>query len=296
MDLDISVLVKKYLVALLIAVFGLVMMIVGFQTGQDTIYTIAAANVFIGGVLAILFSAGLLSRNVVIGIGALCIGIAVYVIFLGYNSVQATVLHIEERKQSEKLVRFNLVQIRDIQRAHRTQFGRFAESWEELIDFYENGKIDVIESEGTVPSRAISLVERDALYGDKRAIDNLMTEREAALLVTIGNPDNKEDLIGFRRDTVTKLFREEFEGNVTRQREMKSLGIRDFNVNSLRYIPMTKPKEEWSLKTSEVVIDLDTIPSIRVEGLEPIPRFEDSERKIIGFGNLKSNSDKATWE
>lgn len=296
MDLDISVLVKKYLVATLIALFGLTMIVVGFQTNQDVIYTVAAANVFIGGVLAVLFSAGLLSRNIVIAIGAVCIAIASYVIYLGYSSVQATVEHMEQRKEAEKIVRFNLVQIRDIQRAHRAQFGRFADSWEEFVDFYENGKIDVIESDGTVPSRAITLVERDALYGDKRAIDNLMTEREAALLAALGNPDNQEDLLGFRRDTVTKPFREEFEGNVSRQREMTALGIKKFDVNQLRYIPMTDPKEEWDLKTSEVVIDLDTIPSIRVEGLEPVARFEDSERKIVGFGNLKSNSDKASWE
>lgn len=296
MDLDLSVLVKKYLVASLIAVFGLVMIIVGFQTNQDAIYTVASFNIFIGGVLSVLFSAGILSRNIVIGIGVLCVGVTIYVIALGYNSLQATISHIEERKVSERLVRFNLIQIRDIQRAHRSQFGRFAETWEELADFYENGQIDIIESQGTVPPRAINLAERDALYGDKRAIDNLMTEREAALLAAMGNPDNQEDLVGFKRDTVTKSFKKEFESNVSRRREMNSLGIASFDINDLKYIPMTEPKEEWNLKTSEVVMDADTIPSIRVEGLEPVPRFEDGDRKIIGFGNLKSNSDKASWE
>ena len=296
MDLDFSVLVKKYLVASLIAVFGLIMIIVGFQTNQDAIYTVASFNILIGGVLAVLFSAGFLSRNVVIGIGVLCVGITIYVIAMGVNSVQATINHIEERKVAERLVRFNLIQIRDIQRAHRSQFGKYADTWDELVEFYEKGKIDVIESQGTVPSRPITLVELEALYGDNRAIDYLMTEREAALLAAMGNPDNQEDLDGFKRDTVTKSFKNDFENNVSRRREMTSLGIAKFNVQDLKYIPMTDPQEEWSLKTSEVVMDTDTVPSIRVEGLEPVPRFEDGERKVIGFGNLKSNSDKASWE
>jgi hypothetical protein len=296
MNIDLSVLVKKYLVASLIAIFGIVMIIVGFQTNQDSIYTVAAFNIFIGGVLSVLFSAGVLSRNIVLGIGAVCVAVTVYVIALGYNSLQGTIDHIEQRKVSERLVRFNLLQVRDIQRAHRGQHGDYAKDWKELKDFYENGKIEVIESQGTVPSRAITLKERDSLYGDKRAIDNLMTEREAALLAAMGNPDNKEDLIGFKRDTVTKSFKKDFESNVSRLREMKSLGIASFNIDDLKYIPMTDPKEEWNLSTGEVVVGTDTLPSLRVEGLEPIPRFEDGERKIVGFGDLQSNSDKASWE
>lgn len=296
MNLDLSVLVKKYLVASLIAVFGIIMIIVGFQTNQDSIYTVAAFNIFIGGVLSVLFSAGILSRNIVLGIGAICVAVTVYVIILGYNSLQGTINHIEERKVSERLVRFNLLQIRDIQRAYRGQHGDYAENWSELKDFYENGKIQVIESQGTVPSRAITITERDSLYGDKRAIDNLMTEREAALLAAMGNPGRKEDLIGFKRDTVTKSFKKDFESNVSRQREMKSLGIAKFNIDNIKNIPMTNPKEEWDISTSTIVLGTDTLPSIRVEGLEPVPRFEEGERKVIGFGDLKSNSDKASWE
>lgn len=296
MDLDFSVIVKKYLVATLIAVFGLIMIIVGFQSNQDGIYMIASVNILIGGVLSVLFSAGVFSRNITLAIGTICIAVTVYVVVLGRNSVQATLDHIEARKTSERIVRFKLLQIRDVQRAHRSQHGKYADTWEELFDFYEKGEIDVIESQGTVPSRAITLAERDALYGDKRAIDNLMTEREAAQLAALGNPDNKEDLDGFSRDTVTKLFRLDFEDNVSRKRELKSLGIKNFEVRNLRFIPMTDPKEEWTLETAEVVVGTDTVASIRVEGLEPVPRFEDSDRKTVGFGNLKSNSDKASWE
>jgi len=61
---------------------------------------------------------------------------------------------------------------------------------------------------------------------------------------------------------------------------------------------MTDPKEEWTIETRDSVPYLqgDTIATIHVYGREAIPRFEGGARKIVGFGNLQTNSDKGTWE
>ncbi|MDX1653013.1 MAG: hypothetical protein R3277_11005 [Brumimicrobium sp.] len=297
MNNQISVIVKRYLIAAVIAVLGLVMIIVGIQTNQDNLFNIAAVNLFVGGILVLLFSAGILSRSVVFVIGAVCIAITVFIGYRSWVSVQSTIRHMAARERSEKLVRFNLTQIRDIERAHRNKYGIYAGTWDKLINFFENDKIQVIESQGAVPSRPITPAERDALYGDKRAIDKTMTEREAALLAAMGNPDNKADLQNFRRDTVMVPYKDEFLGSISRIKERNQLGLGAFDIEKLQFIPMTDPKERWTIETRDSFAYLgDTIPTIHVYGKEPIPQYEGGKRKIVGFGNLQTNSDKATWE
>lgn len=297
MNNQISVLVNKYLVSVLIAVFGLVMLIVGFNTNQSSLYMIASFNLLVGGVLALLFSAGFMKRGVVMAIGVVCVALTIYVGYSAYTSVQKTIAHNEAREKSELLVRFNLTQIRDIQRAYRSVHNRYAANWEELIEFFNTGKIEIVEAEKSVPTIRLTREEVKIIYNDNRAMDRNMDEREAAILASLGNPTNNPELVGFKRDTVVKLYKEEFLGSISRIKEMQKLGIQEFDINDLRYIPMTDPKEEWSIETRDSVpYASDTIPTIRVEGLEPIALYESSNRQIVGFGNLKSNSDKATWE
>ncbi len=297
MNNQISVLVNRYLVSVLIAVFGLIMLFVGFNTEQSALYLIASFNLFVGGALAVLFSAGVLKRGVVMVIGVVCIVATIFIGASAYQSVQRTIAHNEARAKSETLVRFSLTQIRDIQRAHRKTHGRFAADWEELIDFFNNGEVEIIEAEKSVPTIRLTREEVKIIYNDNRAMDRNMNEQEAAFLASLGNPTNNPELVGFKRDTVVKPYKEEFLGSISRIKEMQKLGINNFDINDLRYIPMTDPREEWVIETRDSVpYASDTIPTIRVEGLEPIALYESSKRQIIGFGSLKSNSDKASWE
>lgn len=297
MNNQISVIIKRYLIATVIALAGLIMIIIGLQSNQDSLFVVAAVNLFVGGILAVLFSAGILNRTLVFIVGIICIAVTVFIGYQSYETVTSTIAHNEARKNSEQLVRYNLTQLRDIQRAYKSKHGVYAGTWEEMFDFFNNDKVEIIESSGSVPQRKITLPEMKALYNDNRAIDKNMTEREAALLAELGNPGQSEDLVGFKRDTVKVPYKDQYLSSISRIRERQSLGLGEFSVEELKYIPMTEPKEEWNLETLDSFVYLnDTIPTIHVYGKEPIPKFEDGERDIVGFGNLNSNSDKGTWE
>lgn len=293
-----SVLVKRYLLAGIIVLTGIVMIILGFSTHQDGLFMLAAVNLLIGGTLAVLFSAGILSRNIVLIIGFVCIATAIFVGYKTTKSVEITIQHEKDYTKSERLNQYVLGQIRDIQRSYRSENGVYAPNFDALIDFFENDKIQKIDAAGTVPARKMTIVERDFLYKDKRALDQNMTEREAALLAAGGNPQNAADLGNFKRDTIQVFYKDEFLSSKTRHSQREALGLGEFNINELRYIPMTNPKEEWTIDTRDQVPYLkgDTIPTIHVYGKEAIPKFEGGERGIVGFGNLKTNSDKGTWE
>jgi hypothetical protein len=298
MNNQFSVIIKRYLIAAIIAILGIVMIVIGFQSEQDLLFMVAAFNLFIGGILALLFSAGILNRNLVLGIGIVCIGATIFIAIKSVEAVKNTIKHEVNFERSELLYQYSLTQIRDIQRAYRVKNGEYAPNFDALIEFYENDKIQKIESLGSVPSRKLTVEERDILYEDKRALDKNMTESEAAKLVFLGNPANSSDLAGFKRDTVMVSYKEEYLSSRTRQRMREALGLGAFDVNELRYIPMTDPKKEWTIETRNdfVYLKTDTIPTIHVYGKEAISRFEKGTRKTVGFGNLKTNSDKGTWE
>jgi hypothetical protein len=291
------VLVKKYLIAFSIAILGLVATFYGLGNDQDQLFVIAAINLFLGGALAVLFSAGILKRNLILAIGFVCVLVT---IFFGYSSVVAVAdaqKHIDDRARSEQLVRYNLSVIRDVQRAFRNETGKFAATWAELEDFYNNGKITVIDAEKAVPSRPLVKDEIKAIYSDNRAADVNMTEREAALLAAMGNPAKKEDLDGFKRDTIKKLFREDYMGSLSRIKERQRLGLGAFKAERLKFKPMSEPQTEWTLETRvNVPYGGDTIPTIKVSGEEPVPFLMGGKKDMVGFGNLSTNSDKATWE
>jgi hypothetical protein len=297
MNIDFSVLVKKYLIAFSIAILGLVATFYGLGNDQDQLFVIAAINLFLGGALAVLFSAGILKRNLILAIGFVCVLVT---IFFGYSSVVAVAdaqKHIDDRARSEQLVRYNLSVIRDVQRAFRNETGKFAATWAELEDFYNNGKITVIDAEKAVPSRPLVKDEIKAIYSDNRAADVNMTEREAALLAAMGNPAKKEDLDGFKRDTIKKLFREDYMGSLSRIKERQRLGLGAFKAERLKFKPMSEPQTEWTLETRvNVPYGGDTIPTIKVSGEEPVPFLMGGKKDMVGFGNLSTNSDKATWE
>jgi hypothetical protein len=297
MNINFSVLVKKYLIAFSIAILGLVATFYGLGNDQDQLFVIAAINLFLGGALAVLFSAGILKRNLILAIGFVCVLVT---IFFGYSSVVAVAdaqKHIDDRARSEQLVRYNLSVIRDVQRAFRNETGKFAATWAELEDFYNNGKITVIDAEKAVPSRPLVKDEIKAIYSDNRAADVNMTEREAALLAAMGNPAKKEDLDGFKRDTIKKLFREDYMGSLSRIKERQRLGLGAFKAERLKFKPMSEPQTEWTLETRvNVPYGGDTIPTIKVSGEEPVPFLMGGKKDMVGFGNLSTNSDKATWE
>ncbi|MCO5268637.1 MAG: hypothetical protein M9897_07070 [Brumimicrobium sp.] len=298
MNNKLSVLVKRYLVASFIAIIGLGMIFFGLRTHQDALFMVAAVNLFIGGILAILFSGGILKKNIVLAIGSLCIVITAITGYMSVKSVEDTIQHEEDYKVSSALNIYVLGEIRDIQRAYKATNKVYASNFDELKRFFENDKITKIDASGTVPSRKMTIPERDALYKDKRALDKNMTEREAALLVANGNPGNSADLINFKRDTIQVYYKDEFLASTTRQAARKSLGLGEFNFDELRYVPMTNPKEEWIIETVDKLpyLNGDTIATIHVYGHEAVPKFEGGKRNIIGFGNLKTSSDKGTWE
>ena len=298
MNNQLSLIVKRYLLPGIIVIFGIVLIILGLVSKQDGLFMMASVNLLIGGALAILFSAGILKRNIILIIGIVCIVFTVFVAYAARQSVNNTIQHDKDYKISEQLYQYQLNEIRELERAYHQKYRVYAPSFKALKEFFESDSIEKIDATGSVPARYLTEKERDVLYTNKPALDANMTEREAALLAALGNPTNSPDLVGFKRDTIMIPYKDEYLSSSSAQAKRETLALGEFSVDKLRYIPMTDPKEEWTIETRDRVpyINNDTISTIHVYGKQPIPRFEKGTRRVVGFGNIETGSDKGSWE
>ncbi|MGB0933510.1 MAG: hypothetical protein ACPGU5_04465 [Lishizhenia sp.] len=301
MNNAISVIFKKYVLAAIITAVGLGLLIYGLKPSsqQNALFNIAAANILLAGVLAILLSSGALKRGIVFAIGGVATLITIFLLFTSWNQISEAQAHILAREKSEIATTQVLTEIRDIQKAFYEVNGNYAKDWNELKNFFESGKVLEARPMGAVPERPILATERTLLYGprDKRLLDLNMTEWEATQLARMGAPGKDNDLVRFKRDTVEIPFKENFLANKRYQKNRKDGQLGSFLVDSVSYVPMTGGKKEWTLETQfGKVIDGDTVSVTSVTGFEPIPKIMGTNPKLIGFGDLSTGSLKGTWE
>ena len=71
----------------------------------------------------------------------------------------------------------------------------------------------------------------------------------------------------------------------------------EFNADDLKYIPFTNKKNQWNIKTNKVLMGLDSIYTLRVEGEIPFTKVKGQKTKeIIYFGKLEINDLSGSWE
>jgi hypothetical protein len=289
-----SVLFKKYSIPALLLLIGFALLIFGFMKNQSITFHFSSALMLLAGVLSLLFSSGKLKNSILVIVGILAGAIGIALVYISGNEVITEMNYQDKVKMSETMAKQNLEDVIFIQKAYQAQYGVYANSWDKLIDYVKNGKIDFIESEGSVPARKYDPAERAYLYGDNRAIDNNMTEEEAYRLSKWkAGPNWEKDFRSFKRDTLkVSLLVSKFQSDSYKKaREIVNIGT--FNADSLRYIPYTNGKREWMLLTKDSLklADGTTAPAIRVTGKLPFTKKE------MSFGSLvKPNEFSATWE
>lgn len=291
---NLSLLLKKYSVPALFTILGLIMVIMGVSSEQNTAYTLATLMMFVAGAMSFFYSSGRLSSKVLWILGAVAGVIALVTLYKSYDSVSKTAEHIKRYELCVEKSQLNLRDIRTAQKAFAEQNGRYAKTWDELATFIKTGKVPFVVSEGIIPSRKITEAERNFIYKDNRAIDNNMTEEEAYVLSK--SAICPEDLTGFKRDTIQVSFMStKFDSKSYKMSRMKA-GLGKFYVDSLAFIPMSGGKK-WKLETVDSLkIGEDVFPAIRVSGKLPFARIQGEKPEEISFGKLTTNDTGGSWE
>lgn len=290
---NLSLLLKKYSVPALFIIMAIGMIYINISSPQNSTFIMATVMMLVAGVLTLLYSSGKISAKVLTILGVVAFAGALGTLFFSASSVGATVVHRKQYALTTGKAQLNLSDIRTAQKAYMEKNGVYASTWDELIDFINNGKVPQVDMEGTVPGRRITIEERAILYGDNRAIDVNMTEQEALKLSLTANPP--EDLKNFRRDTIQVSFLQSKFQTSSYKEARELAGYGPFSADSLPYIPGTKKK--WNMKTiKKLKIQEAYYPAFKVWGKLPFAEIEGTTPEEISVGSLTTNDTGGSWE
>jgi hypothetical protein len=295
MEINISVLVKKYSVPALFFLFGTFMLVTGIKQNQDNMFLLAAVLMFLAGIISILYSTGKLKISIIYGISIFAGIAAALLLFFSWKSVDETNTYNKNYAMCKSESIQNLTDIRYAQKAYAEKYGTYAKDWATLVEFINTGTVPFVESVGVVPSRKMTVEESKYIYKDNRPIDVNMTEKEAYLLSK--SPLIPEDLVGFKRDTIQiSLLNSKFLTRANIENRKKT-GLPMFNAANLRFIPFTKNTKEWKLETKDSIqMGDDFFPAIMVSGDMPFAKIQGTANEKISFGKLTSNETAGSWE
>jgi len=294
----------RYAIATLFLVVGIALLIFGLKPDaqtlnngevvfvtQNRIFIIASIFFICASVIWILYLLGVINTAISYIIVAVTAVSGAILIYIDYDSVNSTVEFNNAADLRDINIKARMEDVKQAELAYKETNGTYTDDMDALINFVKTGKKMRITKNGQPPERKITPEERDFLYNDNRAIDKLMTEREAALLAM--SPICPADLKGFQRDTnyvsvLDAVFLDE-----TRQKARKKSGATiDFNADSLRYVPFSKLLTR--LDTGSVTNEELVVPTLLITMEHPMnDQFKDSVFYTIG--DKKSSSLRESW-
>ncbi len=296
---NLSVILKKYSVPTLFFIAGIAMLLIGITQNQGLSFNLASIMMFIAGGLSIMFSNGSFKPSLIYIFGAAAGVAGLVALFMSYNSVEETNTYNKNYAFCKSLATQNLQDIRYIQKAHMEKTGRFICTWEELINFTNNGTVPYVVTLGDVPGRKLQPEENNFLYTGNPPIDNDMTELEAYRLSKWVEGPYFYQFKNFKRDTIERRIMELKFENKTYKKTREQLGFYKFSPDSLSYIPFTNAKKQWSLEVQDSVkAGEGTFPTIRVEGNIPFANIQgkNGNQELMYFGSISLEELGGSWE
>ncbi len=295
----------RYAIAGIFLILGIALLVFGLKpdpqllnngkveyVSQNKIFIIASIFFVAASLIWILYLIGVINTKisyVIVAVTAISGGILIY---MDYNSVQSTVAFNEAVDLRNINMKLRLDDVKQAELEYKEFNGTYTDDMDALINFVKEGKKMRITKSGTPPERPITPEERDFLYNDDRPIDNLMTEREAALLAV--SPICPADLKSFKRDTSYASVLEAVFMDEARERARRNAGATiDFHPDSLRYVPFSKIPTK--LDTGSVMNDELVVPTLLITMEHPMnDQFKDSV--FFSIGDTKSGSLRESWE
>ncbi len=294
--INLGLILKKYSVPTLFFILGISLVIVGFNSEQTLTFKISSLLICIVALISFFNVSGVFPTLMTKVVGLCAFLVASIVLYLTYSIVSETMEYQTNYNNCKELSRRNLSDLRTAQKAYFDRYKKYAGDWETIIKFIETDSINIVISEGSVPSRKITESERNFLYRDNRPIDENMNEEEAYKLSKSRNCP--PDLLDFKRDSVkTSFIKTAFTENKSYLKERADNKFLPFDVSTLKFIPFTNNKQQWSLTTNKILIGADSVSTIRVEGAIPFSKIKGQKKKeLIYFGRLELNDLSGSWE
>ncbi|WP_025069376.1 hypothetical protein [Bacteroides propionicifaciens] len=156
---------------------------------------------------------------------------AVVLLYMCYSSIMGPINFEKEKAKREKAVVARLIDIREAQLEYRKQFNHYANEFDSLIDFIQNGYLHTVVKEGELTD-----VQREAGITETKAVAMINKAKKTGDWKEV----EKNGLTNFRRDTINVPV-------------LSSLFPKNFKADSIQYVPFTEgAKFELSAKVDTI--------------------------------------------
>ena len=260
-----------------------------FDVIQNKTFFIASLLFMLGAVLWFLFLFDIIKSIVGYIIMGLMAITSVIVLYMDWTTIQTDVEYIQQYDEMDLEIKVRINDIKSAEVAYKEFYGHYTDNFDTLAFFIKNGFKKDKESAGVLPERRITEEERNLIYGDNRAIDNLMSDIEAHCLAKM--PNHAADLDGFKRDTVYLPVMEAI-FNSERYKEARSKmgdNLIPFHPDSLRYVPYSSL--EASLDTASVMKGEITVSTLMIRMYHPM-----DSTLMYQIGDTTDNHLRENWD
>jgi hypothetical protein len=264
---SIGQILKAYLFPALLIVMGILLLAV--SSGQTGLFQLAGFAILIVGIISALYVKGLISRKVQMIITVVVAVGAVFFAYQDYAVIDEELAYYKEKEKVKVAVVQRLKDIRKAQLAYNKEYGKYANSFDSLLYFLENGKLSLIKRLGSLPD-SLPTEEMAMEAGIIQTMPEGMTDEEVIQAGLIVRDTIQVDVLGF-------IFNED-------DRKKRKTA---FYVDSLPYVPYSNHKFEMESD----IVEISGAPTAVFEVKDPKPFAE--QYKI---GSLTEASTSGNWK
>ncbi len=260
-----------------------------FDVIQNKTFFIASLLFMLGAVLWFLFIFDIIKSIVGYIIMGLMAITSCIVLYMDWTTIQTDVEYIQQYDEMDLEIKVRINDIKSAEVAYKEFYGHYTNNFDTLALFVKTGFKKDKESSGVLPERRITEEERNLIYGDNRAIDNLMSDIEAHCLAKMDN--HAADLDGFKRDTVYLPVMDAI-FNSDRYNEARSKmgdNLIAFHPDSMRYVPYSSLVA--TLDTASVMKGEITVSTLMIRMYHPM-----DSTLMYQIGDTTDNHLRENWD
>jgi len=178
--------VSKYIVPCIFFVVGIILLITGLTTNEETKVVQSNWFVYAGLVLTLMgflmgmHIAGVFKKKVALVLVPVLIGLCIWFSYMNYASVKARIDLGNRFDLYEDNVKQALLDIKDIEVAYKKSYYKYTDNPDELLSYLHNGQVRFVTSkcdERQAPGRRLTFAEADSLgYDPNSDIGNSQME------------------------------------------------------------------------------------------------------------------------
>ncbi len=239
-----------------IGLIGLLILIYGISTGQDSLFVLGGVFLLSVAVIALLNALEIIQNKIAVILSGILAAICLVLVYFNYQSINGPIQYIKEKERRYAYVIQGLKDIREAQILYKKKNGIYTSSFDTLINFIKYDSIAVVKKTGIVPD---TLTEIQAL--------------ERGVIT--------------RDTTIVPVYHEIFTETYLGSRFAKH----PLNIDSLSYIPFTNGAQ-FEMQTTMI----ERSGGIQVPAFQVVDSKPFDSKEVMQVGSLVDPTTSGNWK